>query len=132
MPVLENVKHEQFAQLIAKGVKPTKAYTSVGYSRASAASAAARLCLNVSVCARIKELQGTILDATIKLEISNRNARVAELQDRWDFLRAKLRTLLEERGKDMADLPGGSTGLICRDYKGKDADQLITRGDEQM
>jgi hypothetical protein len=27
----------------------------------------------------------------------------------------------------MADLPGGASGLLVRDYKGKEADQLVTR-----
>ena len=26
----------------------------------------------------------------------------------------------------MADLPGGASGLLCRDYKGKEADVLVT------
>jgi hypothetical protein len=29
----------------------------------------------------------------------------------------------------MADLPGGASGLLCRDYKGKGADRLVTRLD---
>jgi hypothetical protein len=27
----------------------------------------------------------------------------------------------------MADLPGGASGLLCRDYKGKEAEKLVTR-----
>jgi len=29
----------------------------------------------------------------------------------------------------MDDLPGGASGLLCRDYKGKEADRLVTRID---
>ena len=29
----------------------------------------------------------------------------------------------------MADLPGGASGFLCRDYKGKEADRLVTRID---
>jgi hypothetical protein len=29
----------------------------------------------------------------------------------------------------MADLPGGASGLLCRDYKGREADKLVTRID---
>jgi hypothetical protein len=29
----------------------------------------------------------------------------------------------------MADLPGGTSGLLCRDYKGNGADRLVTRID---
>ena len=27
----------------------------------------------------------------------------------------------------MADIPGGASGLLCRDYKGKEADRLVTQ-----
>jgi hypothetical protein len=30
---------------------------------------------------------------------------------------------------DVADLPGGASGLLVRDYKGKEADRLVTRID---
>jgi len=65
----------------------------------------------------------------IALEISSRNARVAALQKRWDRLRAGLDLILDQRGADMADLPGGARGLLVRDYKGKEADRLVTRID---
>ena len=29
----------------------------------------------------------------------------------------------------MADLPGGASGLLCQDYKGKEANRLVTRID---
>jgi hypothetical protein len=29
----------------------------------------------------------------------------------------------------MADLPGGASGMLVRDYKGKEADWLVTRID---
>ena len=29
----------------------------------------------------------------------------------------------------MADVPGGGSGLLVRDYKGKEADRLVTRID---
>jgi hypothetical protein len=29
--------------------------------------------------------------------------------------------MLQERGADMADLPGGASGLLVRGYKGKEA-----------
>jgi hypothetical protein len=32
----------------------------------------------------------------------------------------------------MADLPGGASGLLVRDYKGKEADRLVTRLDPGM
>jgi hypothetical protein len=72
---------------------------------------------------------GSTFPATSALEISSRNARVAGLQVRWNRLRAGLELLLDQRGADMADLPGGASGLLCRDYKGKDADVLVIRID---
>jgi hypothetical protein len=59
--------------------------------------------------------------------ISSRNARVASLQKRLDRLRASLDLLLDESGAEMADIPGGASGLLCRDYKRKKADKLVTR-----
>jgi hypothetical protein len=60
----------------------------------------------------------------VALEISSRIARVQALQERWDYLRAGLDLILDQRGADMADLPGGdlpggANGLLARDYKGK-------------
>ena len=127
MPVLEQNKHEQFAQLILKGVSATKAYVSLGYSPKGAAQGGARLLRNVQVCARIRELQEAISSQVIALEISTRNARVQALQKRWDRLRDGLNLVLDERGAEMADIPGGSTGLLTRDYEGKEADRLVTR-----
>jgi hypothetical protein len=42
---------------------------------------------------------------------------VQALQDRWDRLRAGLDLLMTERGADMADVPGGRTGLFVRQYQ---------------
>jgi|ERR1035437_3259289 hypothetical protein len=44
--------------------------------------------------------------------------RVAALQKRWDRLRAGHDLILDQRGADMADLPGGESGMLARDYKG--------------
>ena len=80
-----------------------------------------------AVCSRVRELQETISASTIALEISSRNARVQALQERWDYMRAGLDLILNQRGADMADRPGGASGLLCRNYKGKRADRLVTR-----
>jgi hypothetical protein len=78
------------------------------------------------VCSRVRELQEPISAAVIALEISSRNSRVAALQKRWDA-RARLDLILDQRGADMADLPGGASGLLVRDSKGKEADRLVPR-----
>jgi hypothetical protein len=75
--------------------------------------------LNAVVCSRVRELQGALSAGTIALEISSRNARVAALRKRWDRLRARLDLILDQRGADMADLPGGASGLLAKDCKGK-------------
>jgi hypothetical protein len=66
------------------------------------------------VCARIKELQTTISDGVVALEIRTRSARVQALQKRWDYLRAGLELVLDQRGADMADLAGGASGMRVR------------------
>jgi hypothetical protein len=71
----------------------------------------------------------TVRAATIALEISSPNARVAALQKRWGRLRAELDLILDQRGADMDEVPGGASGLLMRDHKGKEADRLVTRSD---
>jgi hypothetical protein len=46
-----------------------------------------------------------------------------------DSLRWNLDLILDQRGADMADVPGGASGLLVRDSKGKEADRLVTRID---
>ena len=40
-------------------------------------------------------------------------------------------SVIDERAasREFADVPGGTTGLLCRDYKGRRADRLVTRID---
>ena len=40
-----------------------------------------------------------------------------------------LRSSVGTGTSDMADLPGGASELLCRNYKGKEADWLVTRID---
>jgi hypothetical protein len=85
--------------------------------------------LNAVVCSRVRGLREAPSAATIALEISSRNARVLEVQKRWDGLRSGLGLILDERGANIADVPGGASGFLCRDYMGKEADRLVTRID---
>jgi hypothetical protein len=55
------------------------------------------------------------------------NNRIAVLPKRWDRLRSGLDLILDQLGADMADIPGGASGIQRRDYKGKEADRLVTR-----
>ena len=128
MAVLSNCKHEQFAQLVAKGVSASKAYVSVGYSHAGAAQGAARLLRNARVCSHVAEIRLALAEGVIQREITDRNARVGLLQDLVD----RIRKVIAERGADMADVPGGSTGLLVRDLKGKDADTPVYKFDAAL
>src|SRR5690606_36530880 len=55
MSVLDNSKHELFAQAMAEGRSAADAYVAAGYSPSR--SAASRLSTNVNIGARVKELQ---------------------------------------------------------------------------
>jgi Terminase small subunit len=133
MPVLKCTRHEQFALLVSKGLSATKAYVSAGYSPKGAQQSAARLLTNADLCTRIRELQETLSAGTITLEISSRNARVQALQNRWDLMRQVIaeRSQFYAKGVDAEDaaVPGGSTGLLVKDYKGKEADKPVYKVD---
>jgi hypothetical protein len=64
---------------------------------------------------RIREFKETLSAGIIALAVSSRNCRAAALQKRWDRLRAGLDLILDQRGADMADLPGDASGLLLRD-----------------
>jgi hypothetical protein len=57
---------------------------------------------------------------------------VQALQKRWDYLPVGLDLILDQRGADMADLPGGASGLLVRDYRGMEADRPIPRIDPEV
>jgi hypothetical protein len=63
------------------------------------------------VCSRVHDPQEALSAATIALEISSRKGRVAALQKHWDRLRAGLELVLDQRGADMAEVPGGASGF---------------------
>lgn len=55
MPVLENAKHERFAQGLARGLGVTEAYVTAGF--ADSPASASRLSKKVNIRNRVKELQ---------------------------------------------------------------------------
>jgi hypothetical protein len=58
--------------------------------------------------------------------IAIREKRIEELDDR----RRRMKLIIEERAAEMAgECPGGASGLLARDYKGKDADRTIYKVD---
>ncbi len=130
MPVLANPKHEKFAVSMAKGQSAGEAYVAAGYAAGQAATNAGRLTKNEGIQARIREIQTQISRQLIALEITNRNNRLQALQHRWDLMRE----VVFERGRheSYSRVPGGSTGLLTLDYKGKDANQPIYRFDAPL
>jgi hypothetical protein len=125
MPILTNTKHEQFAQSVAKGLSATRAYTFAGYSKAGAGASASRLLTNARVSARIEELKTSIAEGVVKVEIRKRSARVEVLQNNLN----RMLGLIEARALEYADHLGGATGLLVKDYRGKNAEQEIWRYD---
>lgn len=66
MPLLTNPKHEHFAQLVAKGETPPKAYVLAGYSEAGAAQSANRLLKDADVLARVAELRANLTERLVE------------------------------------------------------------------
>lgn len=77
MPVLSNPKHERFVQELAKGKSQTEAYEAAGYKPDR--GAASRLSTNVSVQARLTELQER---RAVKAEITVDSLKDMFLEDR--------------------------------------------------
>ena len=52
------------------------------------------------------------------------------LQNRWD----RMRRVIDERAASpaFADVPGGTTGLLVKTYKGKDGDSAVYRFDAAL
>jgi anti-sigma28 factor (negative regulator of flagellin synthesis) len=118
--VLDNTKHEHhFAQSVATGTSATGAYTSVGYSEAGAASSASRLLTDANVSARIEELKTSIAEGVVEVDIRKRSARIQGLENNLNCMLG----LIEARALEYSDDPGGATGMLVKDYLGKNAEQ---------
>jgi hypothetical protein len=63
MPILSNPRHEKFAQGLAQGKPAINAYEQAGYKPDR--GAASRLSANVSIQARVAELQGKAAESAI-------------------------------------------------------------------
>jgi hypothetical protein len=91
-------------------------------------SNASRLITHDKVSARIEELKRTISDGVIQLAIRERSARVQILQDNLD----RLRNVIAARAFEYAGHLGGATGMLVRDYRGKNAEREIYRFDAAL
>lgn len=80
MPVLENVRHERFAQELAKGKTQEQAYIDAGYSPNGARAASSKLLTIANISERVIELQSVVADKSTwdAARIINNLARYAE------------------------------------------------------
>jgi phage terminase small subunit len=104
MPALKNPRHEQFANFIAAGATPTKAYALAGYKEATADVCGRRLLRNAPVLLRVQELQA---------EANRSSAKKAQLDRHW-----VLATLKENVERAMQAIPvKGADGNETGEYK---------------
>ena len=66
MPVLRNPRHEKLSQLVATGIKPTEAYTSLGYSKAGAPQSANNLLKRTDVRERVNEIRSLAAQSSVE------------------------------------------------------------------
>lgn len=80
MPVLENVRHERFAQELAKGKTQEQAYIDAGYSPNGARAASSKLLTIANITERVAELQSVVAEKSTwdAARIINNLARYAE------------------------------------------------------
>ena len=77
MPLLDNPRHEIFAQELAKGATATYAYASAGYRGDH--TAASRLSTNVNIQGRVAELQ-SVVAAHTEISIESLIREAADIQ----------------------------------------------------
>jgi hypothetical protein len=124
MPVLKKPRHEKFVVAVARGMTPYMAYIQAGFSPAGAHAGAHRLLNNNDVSVRLSEVRALIADqvmgGVLPRPVYDQNARMTEWQERWDDLRDAIDAMLVERGAELAEeAPGGSTGLIMKQFQSK-------------
>jgi uncharacterized protein YoaH (UPF0181 family) len=81
MALLSNPRHEKFSQLVASGISPKEAYTSVGYKPTGAKQAASRLLTNVDVRERVSELQAASARSSAEALILSRERVLNRLSE---------------------------------------------------
>lgn len=78
MPALENPKHEEFALLLARGVKQGEAYKKAGYAENK--GAASRLAASPVIQDRVEELRRELLDRVNSVIAVNTKDNVESLR----------------------------------------------------
>jgi hypothetical protein len=176
MPVLQKSRHEQFAQLVARGETAGKAYASLYGEARGADQSASRLLRNAQISARIAELRSEVAEVLLGETILDRQNRLKAAENRWLLLnQAREARAAEHRALaqlvSLVDLqlkvvpaerfdewckanpvlalgirnteyaiahlaeslpPGGETGWVLRDYRGKNADRVIFKEDTAL
>jgi hypothetical protein len=112
MPTLTDPHDERFAWLLAAGLTPIEAYRAARYNDENAQRWATSLAKRADITGRVDELR---LMTSEDFDPSSRTGRIAALQDRC----RRMRQLMDQRAVEMADVPGGDTGLLVEDLKGK-------------
>jgi hypothetical protein len=113
--ILENPRHETFAQRIAAGASTADAYVAAGYSAKAKQQSGSRLLNDKRIRGRVNELRARISEKLQDASIREIDKRVTALQDRWD----RMKRIIEARAADpsMQKVPGGDTGLLVRKIK---------------
>lgn len=78
--------------------------------------------------ARVAEIVAETATALKKQGIRVKETRLAKL----NRMVQRIESVILGRAEDMPEAPGGKSGLLARDYKGKDADQPVYRFDAPM
>lgn len=123
MPVLQNPRHEAFAQALAKGKSAAEAYTDAGYKPSR--SAASRLSTNVNIEARVGELQGR---ASKKVEVTLESL-AAELDEARDVAKG------EKQSSAMVSATMGKAklfGLIVEKHKHSGSIHMVTISEKDL
>lgn len=121
-----NERRTLAAQLIAAGEKADDEIAAVcGTSRATLA----KWKLAPAFKFRVRQIVEATAKALLKDGIRLRETRLTNLQARVD----KMLALIEARGVEMkGEIAGGETGLLVRDYKGKDCDVPVFKFDAAL
>jgi len=130
MSALENHVHEKFCQMYFQNIG-TKGYAAKvwaeisGSKNKNSCQVVSRIMQRPEIKARLAELQALVCKKIIKKEVRLRESRLKvyeELASRWQ-------AVIEARSQDLVGIPGGESGLLVRDYKGKDADVPVYKVD---
>lgn len=159
MPVLQKLSHERFCQAFIGGQSAGQAYVSVYGPAKGADQSASRLLKNAQISRRIAELRSEVAEVLLADTILERKSRLKALETRWKLLNQVITERGQALGKlsihgypmsapapdagsadakagdagleehDQTPAPGAGTGLVCLDWRGKDAVRAVWKVD---